>query len=733
MKRWLTVALALAHGSVHASNPYGVDPFIGTGGGGAATPISGGPGNTFPGALVPFGMVSVSPHNDLHAPSGYRAGAPRLYGFGQVHLSGVGCPDLGNILVAATTGALKTTAAGYASRYANEVAWPGYYKVDLADSSVRAEATATTRAGLLRFTFPARHGDANLIVDVGHALARSVAGRVRIVSDDELEGWDKSGGFCGMDNRQTVHFVARFSKPARARGTFRGATPSAREAEEGTDLGAWLRFDTAAGEPILVKLGISYVSVENARANLDREIPGWDFDGVRRAAGQAWTEALSRIRVVGGSHAERTRFYTALYHMLIHPNVFSDANGDYPSMRNGSIRRAEGYTRYSVFSLWDTYRLEHPFLALVYPERQLDMVRSMIEMYREGGWLPKWELAGNETHVMVGDPAAIVIADSWLRGVRGFDVDTAWEAVRKHASTGAGNDIRPGAAAYLRWGFIPEDDHDGEWVFGSVSTALEYALADWALARFADGLGHKAEAAAWRKRAGAYQRYFDPALDLLRPRNRDGSWLTPFDPRALCCDKPWPESGGPGFVEGNAWHYTFFVPHDLAGLERLFGGPAAFVDRLQTFFEQGMFSLGNEPDLGFPYLFTVVDGEAWRTQRLVRELLGRFGDGPSGLPGNDDAGVLSAWYVWSAIGLYPLCPASNEYAIGSPLFERVTLSLSPRFHRGGSFTIDTANQSPSSPYVRAAWLDGAPHHGSRLDHERLVRGGTLLLDMSPEP
>jgi predicted alpha-1,2-mannosidase len=714
MIRALVAVVALA--GCHAPrpvNPFDVDPFIGTGGGGPGRPISEGPGNTFPGAVVPWGMVSVSPHNDLGAPAGYRSGKPALLGFGHVHLSGVGCPDLGNVVIAATSGALDTT--DWSSGYEHERAHPGFYEVDLSTFGIHAEVTATTHAGLSRFTWPAARGDANLIVDLGHALTPTTGAWARVVSPTEIEGWTRSGGFCGMSNQQTVHFVARFSRPARTTGSFQE--------------GAWARFDP--GAPVVVAVGISYVSVANARLNLDAEVGRRSFAAVRRAAEDAWTRELEKVQVRGGSSADRRLFYTAHYHMLLHPNVFSDVNGEYVSMRHQGVRKAVGYTRYTVFSLWDTYRLEHPFLALVHPDRQLDMVRTMVEMARETGWLPKWELAGNETHVMVGDPGAVVVADTWLRGLRQFDVRTAWQAIERQVYTKDDNDIRPGNAAYLKYGYIPHDQPGRDGVFGSVSSTLEYELSDWTASRLARALGKPNTADKLAARAAGYRRFFDPAERLFRPRNLDGSWVEPFDPAALCCDKDWPESGGPGFVEGNAWQYTFFVPHDVEGLKQLFGGDREFVAQLERVFDERQFAIGNEPDMALPWLFTYVDGQEWRTQERVRAIAReKFHDGPDGLPGNDDAGVLSAWFLWSALGLYPACPGSNQYRIGSPLFTRVEIALDPRFYRGDRFTI-LGDGGPG--YVESMQLDGAPHREFHIDHQQVTRGGTLRLKLTATP
>lgn len=705
-------ALALA-----GDNPFDVDPFIGTGGGDAAHPISVGPGNTFPGAVVPWGMVSPSPHDDRAAPSGYRFGAPTpstIEGFGHVHLSGVGCPDLGNIVVAAITGGGR--ADDYGSRYTNERAHPGYYAVELTRFGVAVELTASTRVGVTRLTWPRARGPLRVVVDAAQSLAPPTGGQARVVSPTEpmteIEGASTSGGFCAQGNRQTVYFVARFDRAARDGGSD-GAV-------------AWARFD-ADGAPLTVAVGVSWVSIANARLNLDAEWAARSFDDVRRRAEAAWTRELAKLRVDGGSADERRIFHTAHYHMLLHPSVISDVNGDYPAMGRERVGNAVGYTRYSVFSLWDTYRLLHPFLTLVHPDRQLDMVRTMIEMYRERGWLPKWELAGNETHVMVGDPAVIVVADTWLRGLRDFDVATAWEAIRKHVDTGAGNDARPGSASYLRRGYIPVDD-GGDWIFGAVSTTLEYALADWAAAQLARALGHARIAGTLSSRALAYRRLLDGGV--VRPRRRDGSWLQPFDPHATCCDKPWAESGGPGFVEGSAAQYTFFVPHDVAGLIARLGGDAQFSARLQRLFDERGFTLGNEHDQALPWLFTFVDGEAWRTQQLVPALAAQFRVGPDGLPGNDDAGALSAWWLWSALGLYPSCPASNRYEIGSPRFRRVEIALDPRFWPGRRFVVE---RDGDGRFVDGVELDGEPRRGLHIDHARVVGGGVLRLHMRGAP
>jgi predicted alpha-1,2-mannosidase len=696
-----------------------VDPFVGTGGGRADTPISAGPGNTFPGAVVPWGMVSVSPHGDPHAPSGYRRGAPLLYGFGHVHLSGVGCPELGEVVVAATTGELAFDEAQRASPYRGEIARAGYYRVELARFGITVEATAARRAGLLRFRFPA--GDANLLVDASHGSVPSRGGFVRVVSQQEIEGSVTAGGFCDQGNQHTLYFVVRASKPGMA-GTWSAGRRATEARVDGTDVGAYVRLATGEDESIEVAVGVSYVDLAGARANLADLGAHAAFEDVRRRAERAWHDALDRVVVAGGTPDQQRTFYTALYHALLHPNVFGDVTGRYRSADGGVCTTA--HERYTVYSLWDTYRTLHPLLSLVYPEVQRDMARTIVEIADESGWLPKWELAGGESGVMVGDPAMIVVADTYARGIRDFGVELAYPRLLAGAFTGDGNRNRPGHAAYLRDGFIA---HDAEpTVFGSVSTTLEYALADAALATLADALGHPGDAERLTARSRGYRALFDPQTRVFRPRNADGSWLEPFDPGATCCDKPWPESGGPGFVEGSAWSYAFFALHDLDHLIAQHGGAAGFVARLDEHFAHHRFALGNEPEMSVPYLYAIA-GRADRTAELVHALADQFRATPDGLPGNDDAGALSAWYVWAALGLYPAIPTDPRYWIGSPLFSRATLHLP-----GGDFTI-VAERCGDCIYVQAAELDGKSLARPYLWHREIASGGTLRLRMGSRP
>jgi len=697
-----------------------VDPFIGTAGG----------GNTFPGALLPWGMVSVSPHTAPGSASGYLHDRDTFYGFGHVHLSGTGCSDLGSIVITAVRGQLRTEPDEYRCTLRDRVASPGYFASTMNEPQVFAEATASTRCGITRFT-ARKSGDINIVIDAGRSLNLLGGGAAAFRSDTVVEGYNISGAFCGEANRQTVYFSAEFSRQPVNHGVWTGTEPSRNTSASSQDsaVGAWLTFRLEAGEPVIVRVGVSYVSVENARRNREQEIGHRDFDEMRVSARAAWQRELERIRVETDVRENKVKFYTALYHTLIHPNVISDVNGEYPLMGRKGTGRYDHRDRYTVFSLWDTYRTLHPFLTLVYPGRQSAMVGTMVDMYKESGWLPKWELAANETYMMVGDPAVPVIADSWLKGIRDFDSSAAYAACRKNATTpGPQSDpIRPGYHDALKYGFIPfeQDTTETWWVWGPASTMLEYCLSDWALAQMAGNFGKDDDYREFSRRAGFYRNLFDTTSLFIRPRLRDGSWLTPFDPLRTEGSGSWTGSGGPGYVEGNAWHYTWFVPHAIDGLAGLFGGSKPFVEKLAECFRNGQFTITNEPDIAYPYLFTYFPGEETRTRSLVGEILDRqFGTGPSGLPGNDDAGAISAWLVFSALGFYPACPASMEYRLGVPLFRRAVITLDQSYYAGEKFVLSTSGNLHGSSQVSVE-LNGKQLRPASIDHKDVVAGGEL--------
>ena len=464
-------------------------------------------------------------------------------------------------------------------------------------------------------------------------------------------------------------------------------------------------------------MGVSFVSAENARLNLEAEQQGRSFDDIRAAARRTWNDDLGRIRVEGGTEAQKKVFYTGLYHALIHPNVLSDVNGEYPAMESAEIRTTEG-NRYTVFSLWDTYRNVSTLMTLLYPEKQLDIIRTMIDMYKESGWLPKWELYGRETLTMEGDPSIPYIVDAYMRGLRDYDIETAYEGMRKGATTpGEFNLLRPDNNDYMSKGYVPlREQYDN-----SVSHALEYYIADWNLSLLADALGKKEDAKLFRERAMGYKHYYCKEFGTLRPILPDGTFYSPFDPKQGENFEP-----SPGFHEGNAWNYTFYVPHDIKGLAKLMGGQKKFVDKLQMVFDKGYYDMANEPDIAYPYLFSYFKGEAWRTQKLVRELLGKYyHNAPNGLPGNDDTGTMSTWAIFSMMGFYPACPGDLDYVVTSPTFNKVTIRLDEKFYPKGELVIESARKTPEDIYIKEVTAGGKKLKGYTISQDELVNAGTL--------
>lgn len=701
-----------------------VDPFIGTHG----------TGNTFPGATVPWGMVAPSPHTRLPSPldflssgnlaaAGYVDDDPQVHGFGLTHLSGVGCPDLGAPVVAATSGALATDFDSYGATRGTERAWAGYYSVELVEPAVRAELTATARAAAFRFY---QRGDTlNVLIDAARPLSWVGGGHVEVTAPDRAEGWVETGEFCAQHNRRHVYFSARFDRAADSAGTFSADVPSDAAAADGK-VGAWFRFPASSGRTVELRVGISYVSADGARANLAAELDGRSFDDARLAARDAWEEALGRARVEGAGDGERATFYTALYHALLHPSLASDVDGAYQKL-GGGVGVDPDHLRYHVFSLWDTYRTVHPLLALLYPERQREMARSLLEMTVEAGAPPMWELAGNEVQMMVGDPADVVIADSVAKGAAPEPalLAQAWPILQAAALDTTSSSLhRPGNASYRALGFVPIDEQDAVW--GPASTTLEYAVDDFALGRLA-ALAGQAIDPQLAAQSGSWSHLVDPSTGLLRPRHADGTFLDPFDADALDGSHPQKGSGGPGFVEGTAWHYAFAAPHAVEELAQATGGDAAFVARLQSLFDSGRFVMWNEPDIAAPWLFTRFAGQGFRTAAAVDTARARFfGPGHDGLPGNDDCGTLSAWYVFAALGLYPDAPAGDDYALGTPLFDRATLILP-----SGLFAIDSPHASARDIYSVSARLGDGSDPGQRLRFADLKGGGSLTFRLSP--
>ena len=724
-----------------ADYAHWVDPFIGT----ADYSV------THPGAVVPHGMMATVPFNvtgsDLNrfdkdnrwwsAPYDIR----NKYSVGFAHgaLSGVGCPELGAIITMPTIGEVKADRYERGSTYVEEVATPGYYATTYDKFSVRAEATATERASVERYTF-LEGGQANIIVDLGTALSNESGAMLRKVSNTEVEGVRLLGTFCYTNQAVfPVYFVARISKPAQSTGYWKlqpemtgiEAQWSGDSGEYklynnysremmGNDIGFFFSLgEVEAGTVVEVKVGISYTSIENARKNLDAEVGDSTFDEVRQASYNRWNEALSRIRVEGGTEEDKTIFYTALYHSLLHPNILSDINGEYPTMEQGERGLAVGYDRYTVFSLWDTYRNVHQLLTLAFPERQTDMIRSMVGMSQEWGWLPRWELYGRETFTMEGDPAIPVIVDSYLKGLRDFDVEAAYEAMRRSATTeGKSNPIRPDIDPYIERGYIPvgwfANDLSGD---NSVSHALEYYVADNALAALARHLGDAEFAQTMEERASGWRNYYSKEYGALRPIDKEGNFITPFDPSAGANF-----SNTTGFHEGSSWNYTFFVPHDIEGLIKLMGGRREFTKRLWSIFEEDHYDPTNEPDIAYPYLFSRIKGEEWRTQQLVKKLLDEnYTTSPDGLPGNDDTGTMSAWAVFSMMGLYPDCPGQPYYTLTTPRFDRVEIETTH-----GTIAIECEGRGD---YIKEVLMGGKRCDTFRISHSDLIKNGGLKLKL----
>ncbi len=716
----LTLRLAAQPASSLTSH---VNPFIGTGG----------HGHTWPGAGWPFGMVQLSPDTRVEgwdACAGYHDSDNAILGFSHTHLSGTGVPDYGDILLMPLAGdkiqwfrnkRLDRKAVAARFSHENESASPGYYSVTL-QNKIRAELTVTPRTGAHRYSYPRGQRPA-VFIDLAHGLGPDVVKEAAfmLTSPTEVVGRRISSGWA---KEQHVYFVIRFSADIVDGFLYRNREyVSRKDSISGTDIAAVLRFDARTDSVLQVAVGISSVSIDNARMNLDREQPRWAFAALRGQADKAWERELGRIRVEGGTPEEMTTFTTALYHTMLTPNLASDVDGRYRGM-DGRIHTARGFDMYSVFSLWDTFRAEHPLLTLIDPQRTGDFVASLLARYDESGALPVWELAANETWCMIGYHSVPVIVDAWMKGVRGFDAGRALRAMIASASLD-----HFGMAAYRRHGFIP-----GELESESVSKTLEYAYDDWCIARFAAAMKRDREARIFLERSLSWRNVFDPVTGFMRPR-MNGGWDTPFDPAMV----------NHHFTEANSWQYSFFVPHDVQGLMRLMGGRARLLTKLDSLFSTsdkltgrqqaditglvGQYAQGNEPSHHVAYLFALA-GAPWKTQAMVRHIMATlYTPAPDGLCGNDDCGQMSAWYVMSALGFYPVTPGTTDYVIGSPLFRSATISLPNR----KSFVIEAPDNGPQNVHIGSATLNGVPHPTSLLSHEAIVNGGRLTLAMQPAP
>ncbi|MGE5497098.1 MAG: GH92 family glycosyl hydrolase, partial [Syntrophothermus sp.] len=692
-----------------------VDPMIGTSA----------HGHTYPGASLPFGLVQLSPDTDRSGwdwCSGYHFSDSSIIGFSHTHLSGTGCADYGDILIMPTTGGLKMEpgdktkpGSGYRSSFShnNETAKAGYYSVLLDSYQIKAELTASLRAGFHRYTF-LQEGKANIIIDLIHGIEdRTTDAQITFVNDFVVEGYRRSTGWA---NNHCVYFRAVFSKPFINAGiTDSGKLLNDKNTAKGNQIKSFLTFDVKKNEKILIKVGISHTNIEGARLNVASEIRDWNFDRVRKEAAEEWNRQLSLINIESKDEAKKKVFYTALYHSFLSPNTFSDAGGSYTGM-DGKVHKSENSAIYTVFSLWDTFRALNPLLTIVERERAQELVRTLISKYEESGLLPVWELAANETGTMIGYHSIPLIADAYFKGIRGFDVKKAYEAMKKSATQ-----HHLGLDPYMQMGYIPAD-LEGE----SVSKTLEYAYDDWCIARMAKELGNDEDYKYYSGRALSYINVFDPSFRLMRPK-KNGKWLEPFDPYSV--------SGN--YTEANSWQYSFFVPQDVNNLIKLMGGDDAFISRLDDLFTAdpkltgrfqsditgliGQYAHGNEPSHHMAYLYNYA-GAPWKTQQRVNQIVSTlYTDKPDGLCGNEDCGQMSAWYVLSAMGFYSVCPGDARYVIGTPAFDRTVIKTGKE-----SFTIKAENLSEKNIYIQSAALNGKGYPYSYIDHSVLLKGGELV-------
>jgi len=735
---FFTTVIMLVFGNrVFSQEPAGyVNPFIGTSNF----------GTTNPGPIVPRGMVSVTPFNAAGKQNKFDKDSqwfstPYEYyntfltGFSHVNLSGVGCPDLGVLLLMPTTGKVETNHLKYGTTYSNEVAKTGYYSNVLDKYDIKTELTATKRVGVSKFTFP--KGQSNILLNLGLGLTNEQGAMVQIVSSTEIEGMRTVGSFCYNNSEAAypVYFVAKFSKPADKFGVWNkpakyigveaqwmGYNDKTRMMDHATkmvagdSIGTYFTYHFDKKTEVEVQIGVSYVSIENARENLEKEVAGKSFEEIYKETYDLWNKELSKIKVEGGTKDDKTIFYTALYHTLIHPNTLNDGNGEFPEIKTGKIGETKG-TRYTVFSLWDTYRNLHQLLTLVYPKQQSDMIKSMLQMVDENGWLPKWELNSTETFTMVGDPASIVITDSYLKGIRDFDIRKAYKAMLKSADQINNNPVRIGLEEYLEKGYVTERSVNS----GAVSITQEFNIADFAIAQLAKELGKNIDYKRFTDRSVTYRKLFDKEFNLLRPRDEDGSWHEPFHP----------DTGANfvkniAFIEGNSWQYTFMVAHDTKELIKLMGGKKAFVDQLEKVFDKKQFDMANEPDIAYPYLFNFVKGEEWRTQKRVQELISKYyKNEPKGLPGNDDTGTMSAWLVFSMMGIYPVSPGDPIYAITKPIFDKVTIQLDSRYYKNNQFVIE--KEKNGNGKIKSIMLNDKRHKRYFILHDELVNAKKLKI------
>ena len=704
-----------------------VNPFIGTGA------IDGGlSGNNYPGATSPFGMIQLSPDTS-EAPnwgdaSGYDYNRNTIFGSSHTRLSGTGASDLIDITLMPTSSGRTSSAF----THDEEKARPGYYQVMLKDEGINAELTTTQRNGIHRYQYPAGK-DAEIILDMDHSADKGSWGRriinsqIRILNDHAVEGYRIITGWAKL---RKIYFYMEFSSPILT-STLRdgGRVHENTAVINGTNLHGCFRFGQLNGKPLTCKVALSSVSMENARQNMEQEAPHWDFNRYVAAADADWEKQLGKIEVKG-TEVQKEIFYTALYHTMIQPNTMSDVNGEYMAADYTTRKVANNETHYTTFSLWDTFRASHPLYTLLEPERVTDFVKSMIRQYEYYGYLPIWQLWGQDNYCMIGNHSIPVITDAILKGIPGIDVEKAYEAVYNSSVTSHPNSP---FEVWEKYGFMPENIQTQ-----SVSITLEQAFDDWCVAQLAAKLNKDTDYQRFHKRSEYYRNLFHPKTKFFQSKNDKGEWIEPFDPYQ------YGGNGGHPFTEGNAWQYFWYVPHNIQALMELTGGTKAFEQKLDTFFtstyksEQmnhnasgfvGQYAHGNEPSHHVAYLYNFA-GQPWKTQKYVSHILNTlYNNTSSGYAGNDDCGQMSAWYVFSAMGFYPVNPADGRYIIGSPLLDECTLKLAGN----KEFRIRTIRKSPEDIYIQSVTLNGKKHKDFFITHQDIMNGGTMVFKMGKKP
>lgn len=704
-----------------------VNPFIGTGA--VHGSLS---GNNYPGATVPFGMIQLSPDTreapDWAQASGYDYNDQTIYGFSHTRLSGTGASDLIDLLL------LPTSEGRTSSNFSHtaEKAQPGYYQVMLADEGINAELTATTRTGIHRYSYP-NGKEAQLIIDLDHSAnkgswnRRIINSQIRIVNDRAIEGYRIITGWAKL---RKVYFYIEFSSPILSSSLRDGD----RQYENtpvinGSNLHAMLRFGKLNEKPLICKVALSPISTDNAQLNLKQEASHWDFNQYTTNADRLWEKELEKINIQG-TDLQKTIFYTALYHTLIQPNTISDVNGEYMAADYTTRQLSANEIHYTTFSLWDTFRGAHPLYTLLNADRVTDFVKSMIRQYEYYGYLPIWQLWGQDNYCMIGNHSIPVIVDAILKGIPGIDIEKAYEAVYNSSVISHPNSP---FEVWEKYGYMPENIQTQ-----SVSITLEQAFDDWCVAQLAKKLGKNDDYERFMKRSAFYRNLFNPETGFFQSKNDKGEWIEPFDPYKYGAN------GGYPFTEGNVWQYFWYVPQNIPDLITLTGGNKAFTAKLDTFFTVnhqsgelndnasgfvGQYAHGNEPSHHVAYLYTCA-GEPWKTQKYVAHIMNNlYNDTSSGYAGNDDCGEMSAWYIFGALGFYPVNPASGEYIIGTPMLEKATIHLPD----GKTFAIKAPRKKGNEIYIRSIKLNGKKYTKNYITHQDILNGGTLEFVMSATP